>query len=56
MQEDGNFVVYRAVWASNTVGRGQNVKMENNGNLAVYNGESLTFSSGTHGTGKYLKL
>lgn len=39
MQEDGNFVVYRAskaLWASNTVGRGDYVIMQYDGNLVVY--------------------
>ena len=40
MQEDGNFVVYRAskaLWASNTVGKGDYVIMQYDGNLVVYN-------------------
>ncbi len=56
MQEDGNFVVYKAVWASNTAGRGHNLQMQTDGNLVLYDNDTPTFSSLTHGTGKYLKL
>ena len=59
MQHDGNFVVYdydrcRPLWASNTVGRGDFVIMQTDGNLVVYSGDHPTWASDTWNRGHHL--
>ncbi|MBF0142542.1 MAG: hypothetical protein HQL57_02835 [Magnetococcales bacterium] len=62
-QTDGNFVLYdlrmkRAVWASNTVGKGgDRLVMQADGNLVIYAGTTAVWASNTAGKkGAYLKL
>jgi len=58
MQGDGNFVLYenetRAVWASNTNGRGAiRCEMQNDGNLVLYDsGSRPVWASNTCGKGR----
>lgn len=54
MQSDGNLVLYRnspwrALWASNTVGRGEFVTMQADGNLVVYGAAGAVWASGSGG-------
>lgn len=61
MQADGNLVLYersRALWSSNTAGRGAYAAMQADGNLVVYNwSHQAVWSSGTYGNpGAYLML
>ena len=44
MQGDGNFVIYntlRALWASNTVSRGEYFTLQNDGNLIIFDNRGL---------------
>jgi hypothetical protein len=55
MQPDGNFVVYEGespLWSSNTVGSGDHVSFQGDGNLVVYtSGNQAVFSAATNGAG-----
>ena len=55
MQDDGNFVIYggKAIWASNTMGRGDRVVMQDDVNLVVYNGGQATWASNTMNPGTH---
>lgn len=63
MQRDGNLVIYdsgnRAVWASNTNGRGDGCRlvMQGDGNLVIYNPKNQpVWASGTAGKGNGCRL
>lgn len=56
LQGDGNLVLYfrdgRAIWASNTVGRGPDrLVMQGDGNLVMYKGRVAVWASNTVGAG-----
>ena len=60
MQSDGNFVVYknrRAIFATDTVGKGEYLIMQNSGNLVLYdNKKTELWSTKTKGLGHHVVM
>ena len=56
MQSDGNFVVYvieghRPLWATNTEGKGDDITLQDDGNLVIYKHGYPTWATGTEDKG-----